>query len=245
VITTGRYLDMLLKKRSVANFTSLYRLRSEAALVNVRKHGGYVPAALLRMQEEIFLEPGSIIPCDSYVLEGLSTVDESTMTGESVPAPKSVGDTLIAGTRNLSASMIAVVYREQQDSSLEQLIESISLSTEQKLRSQESVETLTTHFVSIVLCLTAVGFCYALWYSSPALAVVERINVACERAMAILAAACPCAPGLAIPSATMAGIDAAWSRGILLVGGARTIEDVSQLTHLVMDKTGTLTEGRL
>ena len=244
VITAGRLLDVLLKKRSAANFTSLFRLQSEAASVKVRKNGGYVPAALLRVQEEIVLEPYRIIPCDCYVLEGSSTVDESMMTGEPVPVPKSAGDNLISGTRNLSEPLVAVVYKEQQDSSLEQLIESITYCTEQKTGGQDRVESMTTYFVSVVLCLTAVGFCWTLWHTSPGLAMVERINIACERAMAILAASCPCAIGLAIPSATMAGIDAAWCHGMLLVGGARTIEDVSHLTHIVMDKTGTLTEGR-
>ena len=245
VITAGRYLDTLLKRRSAANFTSLYRLQSEAALIKVRRHGGYVPAALLRVHEEIVIEPQGIIPCDCYVLEGSSTVDQSTMTGEPVAVPKSVGDTLISGTRNLSEPLIAVVYKEQQDSSLEQLIENITYSTEQKLGGQESVEDMTTYFVEIVLTLTALCFCYTLWHTPSTWAKVERINHSCERAMAILAASCPCAMGLAIPSATMAGIDAAWCRGILLVGGARTIEDISRLTRIVMDKTGTLTEGRL
>lgn len=246
IITAGRYLDTLLKKKNVTNFTALYKMQAEAALVKVRKDGTYVPAALLRLQQEIVIEPSSIIPCDCYVIEGTSTVDQSIMTGEAVPVRKSTGDFLLAGTRNLSHSLVAIVYKEQRDSSLDQLIDSISTATEHKMDGQEGVETITTYFVLGILILTILGFFRAFSSSEHlALALVDRINLASERAMAILAAACPCALGLATPSAIMAGIDAAWSKGVLFLNGARTIDNLSKLTHIAMDKTGTLTEGRL
>lgn len=246
IITAGRYLDTLLKKKNVTNFAALYKMQAEAALVKVRKDGAYVPAALLRRQQEIEIEPGFIIPCDCYVIEGTSTVDQSIMTGEAVPVRKSTGDFLLAGTRNLSHPLIALVNKEQCDSSLDQLIDSISSSTEHKMDGQEGVETITTYFVLTILVLTALGFFMAFTRNAiSALPLVDRINFASERAMTILAAACPCALGLATPSAVMAGIDAAWSKGVLLLNGGRTIDNLSKLTHVVMDKTGTLTEGRL
>jgi len=246
IITAGRYLDTLLKKKNVTNFTALYKMQAEAALVKVRKDGTYVPAALLRQQQEIVIDPSSIIPCDCYVIEGTSVVDQSIMTGESVPARKTTGDFLLAGTRNLSHPLAAVVYKEQRDSSLDQLIDSISTATEHKMDGQEGVEAITTYFVLGVLILTALGF-FKTFASSQqlSLTLVDRINLASERAMTILAAACPCALGLATPSAIMAGIDAAWSKGVLFLNGARTIDNLSRLTHITMDKTGTLTEGRL
>ncbi|KEF63530.1 uncharacterized protein A1O9_01508 [Exophiala aquamarina CBS 119918] len=247
IITAGRYLDTLLKKKNVTNFTALYKMQAEAALVKVRKDGAYVPAALLRLQQEIVIEQSSIIPCDCYVIEGTSTVDESIMTGEAVPTRKTTGDFLLAGTRNLSHSLVAIVYKEQRDSTLDQLIDSISMATEHKMDGQEGVEAITTYFVLGILMLTTLGFFRAFSSSQQhiTLALVDRINLASERAMAILAAACPCALGLATPSAIMAGIDAAWSKGVLFLNGARTIENLSKLSHIVMDKTGTLTEGRL
>lgn len=246
IITAGRYLDTLLKKKNVTNFTALYKMQAEAALVKVRKDGAYVPAALLRLHQEIVIEPGSIIPCDCYVIEGTSTVDQSIMTGEAVPVRKSTGDFLLAGTRNLSHSLIAIVYKEQHDSALDQLIDSISTATEHKMDGQEGVERITTYFVLAILMLTVLGFLMAFSSSgNNTLPLVDRINLASERAMTILAAACPCALGLATPSAIMAGIDAAWSKGVLFLNGARTIDSLSKLTHIAMDKTGTLTEGRL
>lgn len=246
IITAGRYLDTLLKKKNVTNFTALYKMQAEAALVKVKKNGAYVPAALLRLQQEIEVESNSIIPCDCYVMEGTSTVDQSIMTGESVPVRKSPGEFLLAGTRNLSHPLIAMVNKEQRDSSLDQLIDSISMATEHKMDGQEGVETLTTYFVVTILMLTVLGFFMAFTGNAASyLPMTDRVNVASERAMTILAAACPCALGLATPSAVMAGIDAAWSKGVLFLNGARTIDNLSKLTHIVMDKTGTLTEGRL
>lgn len=246
IITAGRYLDTLLKKKNVTNFTALYKMQAEAALVKVKKNGAYVPAALLRLQQEIEVESNSIIPCDCYVIEGTSIVDQSIMTGESVPVRKSTGDFLLAGTRNLSHPLIAVVNKEQRDSSLDRLIDSISMATEHKMDGQEGVETITTYFVVTILILTVLGFFMAFTGNAAIyLPMADRVNLASERAMTILAAACPCALGLATPSAVMAGIDAAWSKGVLLLNGARTIDNLSKITHIVMDKTGTLTEGRL
>lgn len=216
IITAGRYLDTLLKKKNVTNFTALYKMQAEAALVKVKKNGAYVPAALLRLQQEIEVESNSIIPCDCYVIEGTSIVDQSIMTGESVPVRKSTGDFLLAGTRNLSHPLIAMVNKEQRDSSLDRLIDSISMATEHKMDGQEGVETITTYFVVTILILTVLGFFMAFTGNAAIyLPMADRVNLASERAMTILAAACPCALGLATPSAVMAGIDAAWSKGVL------------------------------
>lgn len=173
------------------------------------------------------------------------------MTGESMPVRKSVGDFLMSGTRNLSHGLVAVVLKDQTESSLEKLVESIETATEMKYDSaqgtdRDMAESMTRHFVSAVLLLTCIGFALTLWRSSPvSLPLSDRINLSCERAMAILAAACPCAIGLANPSAIMAGIDASYAHGILLPGGASVLENLSRLTHIVLDKTGTLTEGKL
>ncbi|KIW09924.1 hypothetical protein PV08_11700 [Exophiala spinifera] len=245
VIIGGKYLDALLKKKNMANLAILYRMESEAAVVKVLNGGTYIPAASLRVGQEIVLAPNSVVPCDCYILDGMSTVDQSTMTGESLPVKRTAGDFVCAGTRNLSAPLVAVVHREQYDSSLHRLIDSIAAAAEQKLNGQERMVLATTYFVTGILILTAVGFAMSYVSSEPGLSILQRINVASERAMAILAAACPCVLGLAVPSASMAGIDAAWSQGVLFLNGARTIENLTKLTHVVMDKTGTLTEGRL
>jgi Cu+-exporting ATPase len=202
-----------------------------------------VPASLVRKNEEIIVEPMSIIPCDCYVLEGRTVVDESTMTGESFPTTKVVGDFLLSGTKNLSSRVVAVVSAEQQDSSLERLIESISSALEQKSDDHGRLDTAMGYFVSAILVIAAVSFAASFLNNNGLL--LDRINIAAQRAMAVLAASCPCALGLATPSATMAAVDAAWTKGALLIGGKKTLTALSSVTHIVMDKTGTLTEGHL
>jgi Cu+-exporting ATPase len=198
---------------------------------------------LLKINEEIILEPMSVIPCDCYVLEGSTIVDEATMTGEPFPVAKKVGDFLLSGTKNISKRVVAVVTAEQQDSSLAQLIESISSATDQPSDTSKSLDIMMSYFVITILILACLSFAVA-FLSSHSL-FIERVNCAAQRAMAVLAASCPCALGLATPSATMAGIDAAWAQGVLLMGGEQTLRSLSSITHVVMDKTGTLTEGRL
>jgi Cu+-exporting ATPase len=203
----------------------------------------YVPASMLKKNEEIILEPMSIIPCDCFVLEGTTVADESTMTGESFPVAKEVGDFLLSGTRNISNRVVAVVTAEQQESSLARLIESISSATEQTSNQSSFLDVMTTYFVTAILFLSCLSFANSFLINEGLL--IEKINIAAQRAMAVLAASCPCALGLASPSATMAGIDAAWAQGALLMGGERTLKDLSSITHVVMDKTGTLTRGQL
>lgn len=183
------------------------------------------------------------------------------MTGESKPARKAPGDFLMSGTRNLSARLIVIVTKEQKDSALERLISGIASATEQKFSGQEGVDVMAGSFVKIVLTLTLIGSCWTYLSTDVEMSGLDRLNAVCQRAMAMLAAACPCALGLANASAGMAALgnistsfkvcvanemlDAAWNRGVLIMGGSRAVEALSRLTHIIMDKTGTLTEGRL
>ena len=259
VIIGGRYLDHLLRRRSANSLAGLYRLQTESTTIRVRRRhttlgsndgkGGEpittmtMPTAILRQQDEIIIPQSAIIPCDCYVIEGRSMIDQSTMTGESVPANKGPGEFLMSGTRNLSYELVAIVVKEQQDSALEQLVNSVSTATERQ-HQERGGDGVTSYFVSGVLCLTLVGFSWTLLHADN-LSLSLRLNIACERAMAILASACPCALGLAGPSTVMAAIDIAWTRGVILKGGMATIEKLTKLNHIVMDKTGTLTTGRL
>lgn len=277
VVSGGRYLDVTLKRQGTAGFARLFGMQRELELGTVMVEGPWIraqgsetldhhsskhcltplPTTLLAPLDTYHVPPQSLIPCDSYVVRGTSIVDESSMTGESVPVRKTVGDFLTSGTRNLSRGVVAVVLKAQSDSSLEKLVESIEQATEIKYEARETtsldprqtkgllVDLMTAYFVPAVLIISSIGFLISFYASYKGLPISDRINLACERAMAILAAACPCAIGLANPSAIMAGIDASYVHGILLPGGAQALENISKLTHLVLDKTGTLTEGKL
>ncbi|OQV05140.1 hypothetical protein CLAIMM_09926 [Cladophialophora immunda] len=274
VISGGRYLDVTLRRQGAAGLARLFRLQHEVELETVMMEGRLqdcdnrpddgseviltpIPTNLLAPLDTYHIFPQSLIPCDSYVVRGASLVDEASMTGESLPCRKAVGDFLMSGTRNLSTELVAVVLKDQAESSLERLVESVEAATEVKYgpaqkgassddkpgRAIEDV--ITEYFVAVILVLTSIGFILTFVRSADSLPITDRLNLASERAMAILASACPCAMGLATPSAVMAGIDAAYACGILLPGGADAFSKLSRLSHIVMDKTGTLTEGKL
>ncbi|OAP61269.1 hypothetical protein AYL99_03470 [Fonsecaea erecta] len=274
VISGGRYLDVSLRRQGAAGLARLFRLQHEVESETVMVEGRLeerddrsikddaailtpVPTTLLAPLDIYHVAPHSLIPCDSYVVRGFSLVDEASMTGESLPARKTVGDFLMSGTRNLSAGLVAIVLKDQAQSSLESLVESVEAATEMKYNSTQRGESpdeqpgramediITEYFVASILMLTSIWFIWTFGLSADSIPITDRLNIASERAMAILASACPCAIGLATPSAVMAGIDAAYACGILLPGGVDAFKRLSRLTHVVMDKTGTLTEGKL
>ncbi|KAL8688795.1 MAG: hypothetical protein Q9224_004795, partial [Gallowayella concinna] len=200
---------------------------------------------MLGANDRIWIDPYTIIPCDSYIVSGTSSVNEAIVTGESVPKAKGMGDFLLAGTRNGPGHLEAIVNQDQQGSFLSQLIRSVEDASSNKAVIQESIDKITQHFVSFVFAVSiAVSFWLFIELDSR-MSLILRLNMASQRMMTILAAACPCALGLATPCAIMAGIDVAWRKGILMTEGAKAMESLTNITHIVMDKTGTLTEGKL
>ena len=161
---------------------------------------------MLKATDKISISPYTVIPCDSYVVAGTSTINESVITGESLPKLKSVGDFLLAGTRNGPWQLEAIVNQNQEGSFLSQLIRSAEDASTSKATVQQGVEKITRVFVLIVLLL-ACGVSSWVFYSlGPEVAFFLRLNLASQRMMSVLAAACPCALGLATPCAIMAGI---------------------------------------
>lgn len=243
VVLGGRYIRALLEKQTASGLAQLYDLQAKTTMVKVRDRDTQIrlPALALRPNQEIVLDPGSIIPCDCYVISERGLIDESSMTGESLPKVCGTGDFLMSGTRVLGSTIVAIVSHSQEDSALEQLITSISIATESE--HNESTDFLTVRFVQIVLVLAIYTFITAS--VGHAGGFFSKTCIAMERAMAVLASACPCALGLATPSAVLSGISVAWNKGIVFTGGIDAIKQLTNLTHVVMDKTGTLTTGRL
>ena len=150
----------------------------------------------------------------------------------------------MSGTENLSAEVHAVVSKPQEESALQTLITSVANATEGPATNPKT-NAIISKFVIIILSLTVTAFAMTYMSHAQHQNSSTAFHLACERAMAILASACPCSLGLATPSAVMAGLDAARLRGVIVSGGFETLRSLSKLTHLVLDKTGTLTTGRL
>jgi Cu+-exporting ATPase len=201
-----------------------------------------VPTSILRPGDEIIIEPFRLVPCDSYILEGSTYVNEAIITGESYPKLKDVGSLMLAGSRNGSNQLKAAVHQDYSRSFLSQLIRSIEVSLTSKALAQKRVDVVTQYFVSVIFAIAALASAFTFARARSAGFGVALDAAGC-RLMTILAAACPCALGLATPCAVMAGIDVAWRKGILMLEGGETMEIVQKTSHVVMDKTGTLTQG--
>ena len=161
---------------------------------------------MLRATDRISIEPYTIIPCDSYVVSGTSSANEAIVTGESVPKAKAIGDFLLAGTRNGPGRLEAIVNQDQQGSFLSELIKSVEDASASKATVQEGVAIITRYFVVGILLLASAVSLWLFRSLDLHMPLLLRANLAAQRMMAILAAACPCALGLATPCAIMAGI---------------------------------------
>ena len=161
---------------------------------------------MLKATDEIIIDPYTVIPCDSYVVSGHSFVNESIITGESMPREKSTGDFLLAGTRNCTGELRALVNQDQDGSFLSQMVTTVERASTRKAVVQETVDKITRYFVWIIFYLAMATAVIRFMESAIDTPREVRINAACQRLMAVLASACPCALGLATPCAIMAGI---------------------------------------
>lgn len=197
---------------------------SEVALEKVR-HG-----------DRLRVRPGEKIPVDGVIEEGTSTVDESMLTGETLPVAKKAGDNVVGATLNESGSFVMVAERVGQETVLAQIIRVVGEAQRSQAPVQKTVDKVAAWFVPAVLVVAVVSL-VAWWIlgPSPAYAIVN--------AVAVLIIACPCALGLATPLSIMVGVGKGARNGIL-IRNAEAIQRAEQISHLVTDKTGTLTEGK-
>lgn len=256
VILGGRYMQAILKRHTVQSLAGLYRMSQQASQALVwKRHSNTdekkgkdafsrVPAILLRAGDCIRIPPASTIPCDCYVISGESTVDQSKMTGESLVTVRSTGSFLMSGTTNLSSNLFAIVSKPQEESALEQLLSVVSEAAERSDVGPTNDFTVK-FFVNAVLLLTMSATVADIIYFPATQTPLTSCIAAAERAMAILASACPCALGLATPSVLLSAMTMAWEKGFIVTGGLKTFRNLAGLTHMVMDKTGTITTGEV
>ncbi|EKG17452.1 ATPase P-type K/Mg/Cd/Cu/Zn/Na/Ca/Na/H-transporter [Macrophomina phaseolina MS6] len=252
VVLFGRYVDLHLRRNAMSTLTSLFRLQSDLAHVRVRQKRRrdkdaeeVLPAALLRPGDEMVIEPFDSVPCDAYVLDGESLLDLSVITGEPLPVAKSAGDFILSGSRNSHGRLLAAVVKGQEESTLAAMLDGVVEAAGRKADVEGTFGGLVRIFVAVIMGLATASAMVEHARAKSGMSEAHAMNKAAQRAMAVLAAACPCALGLAIPSAMLAFLDAASSQGVLLTGGAQSIEALTDITHVVLDKTGTLTQGRL
>jgi Cu+-exporting ATPase len=192
------------------------------------------PRGDLKPGDERLVKPGERFPADGVVIEGAGAVDESMLTGESLPVDKKAGDRVIGGTLNRTGALTVKFDRTGDDTVLSQIIRMVRQAQGTKPPAQRLADLWASRFVPIVLAIAAATLAFWLWRDP---------RRALEATVAVLVVACPCAFGLATPTAIMVGAGRAARKGILFKD-AEALEGLGRLPRMVFDKTGTLTQGR-
>lgn len=238
LVVFGKLLEAQAKGRASAAIASLMGLQAKKALVQRDGVESLIPVEELAVGDLVIVRPGEKVPADGSVVAGAAAVDESMITGESVPVEKKVGNSVIGATINQNGVLHVRVKKTGKHTALAQIIRSVEAAQGSKAPIQRIADRISAVFVPIVVAVACVSF--AAW-----LTVLEPGNVAgaLEKAIAVLVIACPCALGLATPTSIMAGSGRAAESGILFKGGEH-LETAHKIDTIVLDKTGTLTYGK-
>lgn len=259
LISAGHWMESLVSARAGAALRKLLNLAPPIARrLDDNDQEQVIPVGELMTGERILLKPGDRVPVDARIIEGSSALDESMLTGESLPVEKTAGSAVYAGTINQNGRLVARVSGMGQTTALAQIIAAVERAQNSRAQIQKLADRVSSVFVPIVV---AIAIATALFWglsNEKAMAVHAwlapwlwhmhlpegALAAAFIHLAGVLIVACPCAMGLATPAAIMAGANAAAERGILIRDG-NALEKSGAITTVLFDKTGTLTQGRL
>jgi Cu+-exporting ATPase len=239
LVLLGQVLELRARSKTSAAIRALLDLSPKTARL-ITNDGAEkdVPLDQIKPADRLRVRPGEKIPVDGEVLEGSSSVDESMITGESLPVPKVAGAKVIGATVNGTGSFVMRAKRVGSETMLAQIVQLVSHAQRSRAPIQRLADKVATWFVPTVIAIAAVTFLvWALVGPQP------RLAHALVNAVAVLIIACPCALGLATPMAVMVGTGRGASAGVL-IRNAEALERLEKIDTLVVDKTGTLTEGK-
>jgi P-type Cu+ transporter len=238
LILLGKLLESRAKGKASDAISKLMRLKAKKALVLKDGKEVSVPVEDVRPGDLILVKPGEQIPVDGEVVKGRSSVDESMLTGESIPVEKQAGDPVIGATINRQGRLLFRATKVGEETALAQIIRVVQEAQGSKAPIQRIADRISGIFVPVVLGISVLTFLLWFFGLEPG-----QFQGALEKAMAVLVIACPCALGLATPVSIMAGSGRAAEWGILFKGGEH-LEKAQQITMVLFDKTGTITHGK-
>ncbi len=238
LILMGRYLEARAKGQTSEAIKKLMGLAPRTARIVRDGQEIDVPLEQVQVGDVVRVRPGDKVPVDGIVLEGTSAVDESMLTGESLPVEKGPGLQVIGATLNRTGSFTFKATRVGKDTALAQIVKLVEDAQGSKAPIQRLADQISSYFVPAVLALSALTF--VLWYF---LGPEPRVTFALVSMIAVLIIACPCALGLATPTAIMVGTGKGAEYGVLIRGG-EALEGAHKVNAIVLDKTGTLTRGK-
>ncbi|QXH74910.1 cadmium-translocating P-type ATPase [Pseudomonas atacamensis] len=235
-LLAGRYLERRARERTAAATAQLVNLLPASCLrLDSDGQSERILLSELRVGERILVQPGSILPADGKIIDGQSSIDESLLTGEYLPQPRTLGDAVTAGTLNVEGALTVQVQALGQDTRLSAIVRLLDRAQAEKPRLAEIADRAAQWF--LLLSLIAAAVIGLLWWQlDPARAFWI--------VLAMLVATCPCALSLATPTALTAATGTLHKLGLLLTRG-HVLEGLNQIDTVIFDKTGTLTEGRL
>lgn len=237
LIILGKLFEAKAKGRSSEAIKKLMGLQAKTATVFRNGEEIVIPLEEVVSGDVLYVKPGEKIPVDGEILEGTSALDESMITGESVPVDKTVGDTVIGATINKNGFLKMKATRVGKETALAQIIKVVEEAQGSKAPIQRMADKISGIFVPIVVVIAVVTF--IIWYVWVA---PGDFAEALEKLIAVLVIACPCALGLATPTSIMAGSGRAAEYGILFKGGEH-LENTHRVNTVILDKTGTITNG--
>ena len=239
LVLLGQVLELRARSRTSDAIRNLLRLAPKTArLVGDDGVERDVPLEQVHVGDRLRVRPGESIPVDGVVIDGVSSVDESMVTGEPIPVEKTSGSKVTGGTVNGTGTFVTKAERVGSDTLLAQIVRMVSEAQRSRAPIQRLADTVAGWFVPIVIAVAAVTFMVWAWYGPE-----PRLAHALVNAVAVLIIACPCALGLATPMSIMVGTGRGAEAGVLF-RSAEALEILEKVTTLVVDKTGTLTEGK-
>ena len=237
LVTFGKYLEARAKRRTTDAVSRLMNLSPKTAVVVRGENEVEIAADELAVGDVVVIRPGSSIPADGVVVSGNGTVDQSSVTGESVPAGKEPGDRVVSGTMNVNGSFRFRAERVGRDSTLSRIIQLVESASNSSAPISRFADRVSGVFVPAVLIAALAAGCFWLFVEH------QTVYFALTTAIAVLVISCPCALGLATPIAIMVGTGVGSKFGILFKNAA-ALEELHAVMTIVLDKTGTVTEGR-
>ncbi|OAB45576.1 heavy metal translocating P-type ATPase [Paenibacillus antarcticus] len=238
LVILGKLFESLAKGRTSEAIKTLMGLQAKTALVIRDGQEITIPVEEVLAGDVVVVKPGEKIPVDGEVLEGTSAVDESMLTGESIPVDKKAGDNVIGATINKNGRLKVKATKVGKETALAQIIKVVEEAQGSKAPIQRVADVISGIFVPIVVGIAVLAFVVWFFWVTPG----EFAN-ALEKAIAILVIACPCALGLATPTSIMAGSGRAAELGVLFKGGEH-LESTHKIDTIILDKTGTVTNGK-
>jgi len=235
LVLAGKLIERGAKERAMRSISMLYRLMPKKVRIADRGEERFVSIDALQPGTVFIVKAGERIPADGTVLEGETQIDESLLTGESIPISKTVEDTVISGSLNAGGVIKVSTLRTGEDSTLAQIIRMVERAMSGRAPIERIVDRVSRVFVPAVIALACGTFVVLMLMHSP-------VGVALLRSITILVIACPCALGLATPLAITAALGSAAQSGIL-ISNSRVLESMGKIDTVILDKTGTVTTG--